>query len=128
MKNVLKLESLGLMILFTAIYFHLYPGSWGIFLALFFVPDISFVLYGISARTGMIAYNAAHHQGLLALILITGFLAGNEWMIRVGSVFLAHSALDRSLGYGLKYPDSFDHTHLGWIGKSKYRNKQDILQ
>jgi hypothetical protein len=28
-----------------------------------------------------------------------------------------HVAVDRALGYGLKYPDSFAHTHLGWIGR-----------
>lgn len=31
---------------------------------------------------------------------------------------LAHSSLDRVLGYGLKYPDSFSHTHLGRIGRT----------
>jgi hypothetical protein len=28
-----------------------------------------------------------------------------------------HSSLDRVLGYGLKYPDAFQNTHLGRIGK-----------
>lgn len=31
----------------------------------------------------------------------------------IGIVMLAHSSLDRVLGYGLKYPDSFQRTHLG---------------
>ncbi len=25
---------------------------------------------------------------------------------------------DRVFGYGLKYADSSDHTHLGWVGKT----------
>jgi hypothetical protein len=29
-------------------------------------------------------------------------------------------------GYGFKYPDSFDHTHLGWIGKSKKARMEEI--
>jgi hypothetical protein len=29
-----------------------------------------------------------------------------------------HSAFDRMLGYGMKYTDSFQHTHLGLIGKA----------
>ncbi len=34
----------------------------------------------------------------------------------VGRLF-AHSSMDRMLGYGLKYEDSFGNTHLGMIGK-----------
>jgi hypothetical protein len=40
-------------------------------------------------------------------------------MIRLGLIFLAHSSFDRAAGYGLKYFDGFNHTHLGWIGKNK---------
>jgi hypothetical protein len=32
---------------------------------------------------------------------------------------LGHSSADRILGYGLKYSDSFHHTHLGWIGRAR---------
>jgi hypothetical protein len=121
-KNVLKLESLGLLSLFIAMYFHSFPGSWGVFLALFFVPDISFLLFLISKKSGAIAYNIFHHQGLLAGLLLVGFYLHNDWVIRVGLIFLAHSTFDRVAGYGLKYFDSFDHTHLGWVGKSKHLN------
>jgi hypothetical protein len=41
----------------------------------------------------------------------------------VGLIFMAHSCFDRVAGYGLKYFDSFDHTHLGWVGKSKGKNQ-----
>jgi hypothetical protein len=27
--------------------------------------------------------------------------------------------MDRILGYGLKYPDAFQHTHLGIIGQAQ---------
>ena len=30
-----------------------------------------------------------------------------------------HVGVDRALGYGLKMPDAFTHTHLGWIGKDR---------
>ena len=33
-------------------------------------------------------------------------------------IMLAHSSIDRVFGYGLKYADSSDHTHLGWVGKT----------
>jgi hypothetical protein len=120
MKYILKLESLGLLILFTAIYHHLYQGQWGFYLALFFVPDISFILFLVTKKLGIITYNVFHHQGVLVILLILGYLFHNEMIMKIGLIFLAHSTFDRVAGYGLKYFDSFDHTHLGWIGKSKH--------
>lgn len=124
MKYVLKLEALGLLVLFTSIYFHLYPGTWGFYLALFFVPDLSFILFVVSKKMGAIAYNIFHHQGVMSLLFIAGFLLSNDWIMKIGLIFLAHSTFDRVAGYGLKYLDSFDHTHLGWVGKSKHLNNK----
>ncbi len=122
MKNVLKLEALGLLILFTAAYFHFFPGTWGLDLALFFVPDLSFALYLVSKKTGAVAYNVFHHQGVIALLILMGYLTQQDWLTKAALIFMAHSQFDRVAGYGLKYLDSFDHTHLGWIGKSKHLN------
>jgi hypothetical protein len=124
MKYILKLESLGLLILFSTIYFHLYPGAWGLYLALFFVPDVSFILFVITKKLGAIAYNVFHHQGVLSLLFIAGFIMQNDMIMKIGLIFLAHSTFDRVAGYGLKYFDSFDHTHLGWVGKSKHLNNE----
>jgi hypothetical protein len=117
MKNVLKLEELGLLALFTLVYFHFYPGSWGLYLGLFFAPDISFVLYLISARAGAVAYNFLHHKGVLSVVVLAGLFLQDDMIIKIGLIFLAHSSFDRVLGYGLKFLNSFSHTHLGWIGK-----------
>ena len=122
MKLVLKLEELGLLVLFSLIYFQFYEGSWGLYLALFFVPDVSFVLFLITPQIGAVAYNVFHHKGVMALVILAGFLLKNDLVIKVGLIFMAHSSFDRVAGYGLKYFDSFDHTHLGWIGKSKHKN------
>jgi hypothetical protein len=40
----------------------------------------------------------------------------------LGLIFLAHSSFDRAAGYGLKYFDGFNHTHLGYIGKNRASN------
>ena len=93
------------------------------FAALFFVPDVSFALYLISKKTVTAAYNIMHHKGVMALVILTGFYFKQEILIKIGLIFMAHSCFDRVAGYGLKYSDSFDHTHLGWIGKSKHLNK-----
>jgi hypothetical protein len=33
--------------------------------------------------------------------------------------WLAHIGADRLLGYGLKYGDNFQHTHLGQLGRER---------
>jgi hypothetical protein len=124
MKNILKLESVGLFILFTGAYFHFYSGTWGLYLALFFIPDLSFAFYLITKKIGAIAYNVFHHQGGLVLLFLIGYFVKEDYIMKVALIFLAHSTFDRVAGYGLKYFDSFDHTHLGWIGKSKHLNKE----
>jgi hypothetical protein len=124
MKYIIKLEALGLLILFSLLYFHLYPGTWKFYIALFFVPDISFVLFLIKKKLGAIAYNVFHHQGILALLFILGYHFNIDLLTQIALIFLAHSTFDRVAGYGLKYLDNFDHTHLGWVGKSKYLNKE----
>lgn len=124
MKYQLKAEALGLFILFVLTYFHFYPGTWVFFVSLFFVPDVSFALYFFSNKWATMAYNLFHHQGALALLLIIGYLLKEDILMKLALVFLAHSTFDRIAGYGLKYFDSFDHTHLGWIGKSKHLNKE----
>lgn len=117
MKNLLKIEELGLLALFALVYFHFYPGTWGFYLGLFFVPDVSFALYLVSAKAGAIAYNFLHHKGVMSLVVLAGLFLQDDLIIKIGLIFLAHSSFDRVFGYGLKYPDSFSHTHLGWIGK-----------
>jgi hypothetical protein len=124
MKNILKLESAGLFLIFTGAYFHLYPGTWKFYIALFFVPDVSFSFFLITKKLGAIAYNIFHHQGILVLLFLIGFYVKEDSIMKVALIFLAHSTFDRVAGYGLKYFDSFDHTHLGWIGKSKHLNKE----
>jgi hypothetical protein len=124
MKNILKLESAGLFLLFTGAYFHFYSGTWGLYLALFFIPDLSFAFYLITKKIGAIAYNIFHHQGVLVLLFLIGYFVKEDSIMKVALIFLAHSTFDRVAGYGLKYFDSFDHTHLGWIGKNKHLNKE----
>jgi hypothetical protein len=46
-------------------------------------------------------------------------MAGIGWwqsqplLLALGLIWLAHIGMDRLLGYGLKYADHFQHTHLG---------------
>lgn len=123
MKNIIKLEELGLLILFSILYFIFNNGTWGFFLSLFFVPDVSFIFYLINKKIGAIAYNILHHKGVIALVIMIGFYLQNDLVTNIGLIFMAHSCFDRALGYGLKHFDGFEHTHLGWIGKSAAKNE-----
>ena len=127
MKIILKLEELGLLLPFSFIYFYYCKGGWPLYLSLFFVPDASFILFLLSKKAGAVAYNIFHHKGVMALVILVGFFIANNLIIEIGLIFMAHSCFDRVAGYGLKYFDSFDHTHLGWIGKSKHKNEQEFI-
>lgn len=119
MKIVLQLESVGLLGCIVALYAQQFPNSWGVFALLFFAPDLSFMGYAISKKIGAYAYNIIHHQGILVLLTASGWYFEVPLLIQTGLIFLAHSFFDRVFGYGLKYTDSFHHTHLGWIGKGQ---------
>jgi hypothetical protein len=111
----LRLE--GLVVLLLTVYLYASGGhSWGIFAALFFLPDVSFAGYFAGPRVGGAVYNVAHsYVGPLLLafaLLTTGPTLA--WALIWG----AHVGFDRALGYGLKYPTAFADTHLGRIGRS----------
>lgn len=86
---------------------------------LFFSPDLSMLGYLVNTRVGAFIYNLFHHRGLALALLATGFLMHLDILITGGLLLVAHSSFDRMMGYGLKFPDDFKHTSLGWIGKDK---------
>jgi hypothetical protein len=117
MKSVIRLEEAALAGLAIYLFSTLEIG-WGWFALLFFAPDLSFIAYTLGPSLGGITYDVVHHRGALIAMYIVGALTGTPALEGVALIFLAHSSMDRVFGYGLKYLDSFDHTHLGRIGKS----------
>ncbi|MFO0618851.1 MAG: DUF4260 domain-containing protein [Polyangiaceae bacterium] len=109
------LRAEGAAILAVAIaVFHALGGSWGLFAALFLVPDVSLLGYLAGARVGAPIYNAAHSLlGPLALgavgVALTGLASP---LLLVAAIWIAHVGFDRALGYGLKYATGFRDTHL----------------
>ena len=59
-----------------------------------------------------------HLKGLAVLLFGVGTYFQISALQLAGLVILGHSSLDRALGYGLKYSDSFQHSHLGMIGRA----------
>ena len=114
----LRLE--GLVVFVLAVYLYARGGhSWVVFVALFFLPDISFAGYFAGPRIGAAVYNVAHsYVGplLLAVALLTTG-ATLRWAPMWTLIWAAHVGFDRALGNGLKYPTAFADTHLGRIGR-----------
>jgi hypothetical protein len=116
MSTLLRIEE-ALLTLLALFLFLSYGFDWWLFVALLLAPDLALFGYLLGPRAGAFAYNLAHHKGLaVALFVIGSYMAIPSLQI-AGLIILAHSSLDRMIGYGLKYTDSFHHTHLGWIGR-----------
>lgn len=115
MKNTLRFEEAMQFVL--AIYlFNQLPFNGWIYAALFLAPDISMLGYVFGNRIGAYSYNAFHHKGIAILVYLVGFYTNSDIVMLAGLLLFGHSAFDRILGYGLKFPDNFKNTHLGWIG------------
>ncbi|AEV97266.1 hypothetical protein A4D02_17135 [Niastella koreensis] len=91
--------------------------AWWWYLVLILTPDFSALGYLVNTRIGAISYNFFHHKAVAIIVYIAGFYLNNEVVQLIGLILFGHSSMDRMLGYGLKYPDSFQNTHLGMIGK-----------
>ena len=123
MKISLKLEE-AMMFALSLLLFHQLHYSWMWFWILFLSPDLGMLGYLVNTKVGAVSYNAFHHKGIAILIFIIGFYFKVMELEFVGILLFSHSSFDRMLGYGLKYNDSFQNTHLGLIGKNVADTKE----
>lgn len=117
MKTLIKLEEAA-MLAFAVYVNSLLPFPWWYFLAWFLSPDIGFIGYAINPRVGAVTYNVLHHRGIAIAVGVAGLILDLPPLMLAGTVLFGHCAFDRMLGYGLKYSDSFNNTHLGPIGRA----------
>lgn len=99
--------------------------AWWWPLALFLVWDLSALGYLAGPRAGAFAYNLVHSYWGPALLGTVAVVSEVRWAGLVALAWAFHVAVDRAAGYGLKHPDAFEHTHLGWIGKARRRGDRD---
>jgi hypothetical protein len=116
-RTLLKIEGLTLFVGMTALY-GVWGGSWWIYVALFLVPDLSFLGYLAGPRAGAFAYNAMHTYMLPLTLSFIGFGLALPLTLSIAMIWLAHIGIDRALGFGLKYDAGFGFTHLGRIGRA----------
>jgi Domain of unknown function (DUF4260) len=76
-------------------------------------PDLAMMGYVGGTRIGAFVYNLAHAIPVPALLIGLGWWQHRPLVLGLAFIWLAHIAFDRVLGYGLKYDDHFQHTHLG---------------
>lgn len=108
---LLHLEGAAVLVTATFVYFRL-GWPWWAFVLFLFAPDLSAVGYLFGPRVGSVAYNLAHTSVFPLVLGVAGWWLGWAWAAPVALIWLAHIGLDRMLGFGLKYPDAFRHTHL----------------
>lgn len=116
MKYLLLLEEAALFVFcIAALYYQPIQFSWWLWPLLFLLPDVGMLGYLLNTETGAATYNLLHHKGVAIFVLLLGFYIHHPYLILSGWILLGHSSMDRMFGYGLKYADSFKHTHLGWL-------------
>ncbi len=119
MKSTLKIEqAMQLALAIYALNIQPIHFAWWLWPLLFLAPDLSMLGYLAGPSTGAIFYNIVHHKAVAGALILAGFVYSLPVMLFCGLLLWAHSSFDRMMGYGLKYTDSFNHTHLGMIGKS----------
>ncbi|WP_158790291.1 DUF4260 domain-containing protein [Granulicella sp. L60] len=108
---LLRIEEAILLAAALFAYQHLHY-SWLLFAILFLAPDLFMFGYLITPRLGATTYNLVHNLALPIALLIASYLQHWQNAPAIALIWIAHIALDRLLGYGLKYPTFFKDTHL----------------
>ena len=110
-KQMIHLENGIAFALSFYIYIQLDFPIW-LFFALLFVPDITMAGYALNNKIGAHLYNFGHSFVFPLLLLLSYFYFLKDYLLIVSIIWFAHIFMDRLLGFGLKYQDSFHHTHI----------------
>ncbi|MEZ3162598.1 DUF4260 domain-containing protein [Halorubrum sp. RMP-47] len=109
--RLLRLEGAGIAAAAAAAYFAIGGPAW-LFVLLALAPDVSMLAYLAGPRIGSAVYNAFHTSLAPLALGASGLWLGATPVVWIALVWGAHVGVDRAVGYGLKYPTGFGHTHL----------------
>lgn len=110
-KRVLHIEY-GAAFLFSVFLYMQADFSLWLFFLLLFVPDVTMVGYFFNPKIGAVLYNSGHSSLIPLIVLGLSLSFSNDTGLMLALIWLAHIFLDRCLGYGLKYPQAFQETHM----------------
>jgi hypothetical protein len=108
---LLQLKAAAVAIAAVTLFF-IQDGSWLLFAALILAPDLAMLGFLVKRETGVFCYNIAHTYIWPMTLLGIGFFLSQPLLMSIALIWIAHVAVDRAIGYGLKYPTGFKHTHL----------------
>jgi hypothetical protein len=114
----LRVEGATVLAAGAGLYLHL-GGAPIALVPLLLAVDVSMVGYLVGPRPGALIYNVVHNWATGVAVLALAWWLGSPAIALVGAILVAHTGMDRALGYGLKYPTEFADTHLGRIGRTR---------
>ncbi len=115
-----RLEGASLFVIVTIFYIVLGYNFW-MYAGLILTPDLTMAGYLFNNKIGSHLYNIGHSMIIPLILLAYGIVDDHTIATAIALVWVAHIGVDRALGFGLKFSDSFHHTHLGQIGKDVHR-------
>src|SRR5699024_12280664 len=92
--------------------FFMFCFSLCLFLLFLLIPDISMLGYLYNNKIGSYIYNIGHSYIIPILITLLYLAMGVDLLLGIALIWLAHIAMDRTIGYGLKYTVGFDKTTI----------------
>lgn len=110
MRTFLRLEAVGILVgaVVANIYFET---DWRLFALFAILPDLSLLTYighNGSSKWPAVCYNLVHIYAIPILLVVAFWSAKPVFLLG----WVAHIALDRILGYGLKSFEDFKITHI----------------
>lgn len=119
MKRIVSTEYLIAAALVAVFYVAVGNFAWYWLPLLFIIVDISMIGYLKNPKLGAITYNIGHSLIGPTLLVALYIATSNQIVLFISLIWMFHILADRALGYGLKHTTSFNHTHLGKIGKEE---------
>jgi len=124
-RYILRIEGLAIAAV-TAVLYARTGASWWLFAALWLAPDLSMLGYLISPCRGARVYNAFHTYTLPITLGLSAWLLHANAVVPFALIWANHIAVDRLLGYGLKFSNGFGWTHLGIKGRVEKQIRQSV--
>jgi hypothetical protein len=111
-KAFLRIESAAIFLFLIALFLN-FDLNWTTFLIFILAPDLFVLGYLKGPKFGAFVYNLAHNYAVPIIMVIIAMATDSVFAATLAAVWAMHIAADRAVGFGLKLPKGFKHTHLG---------------